>query len=159
MLGIFAIYSYILFAGSCKSVREFGNGVYYNESDSSIYLTVSDCKDTPDSPQFDKQCKLQFSDSFDILAYGEDLAYLYAISHRFDLVDDVESLSEEEGNKLFERAEKKYLNHVDLKKQFVDNAAIFYYVQEDGEKVASLYAYVDGSEFYSDEGEKRRSHN
>ena len=95
-----------------------------------IYLIVSDCKDTPDSPQFDKQCKLQFSDSFDILVYGEDLAYLYAISHGFDLVDDVESLSEEEGNKLFEQAEKEYLNHVDLKKQFVDNAAIFYYLQE-----------------------------
>lgn len=151
---IFMISLYILFTGGCKSVREFGNGVYYNESDSRIYLTVSDCKDTPDSPEFDKQCKLQFSDNFDIFVYEKQLAYLYAAFHSFDLIDDVESLSEEESNKLFEQAEKEYLDHVDLKKQFVDNAATFYYVQEDGEKVASLYAYVDGSDFYLNEGEK-----
>ncbi len=151
---IFVISSCMMFTGGCKSVREFGNGVYYNESDSSIYLTVSDCKDTPDSPEFDKQCKIQFSDNFDISYIKEVKAYTYAMFHWGDSVDDVESLSEEEGNRLFEQAEKEYLNHVDLKKQFVDSADTFYYVQEDGENTASMYAYIDGSDFYDDNREK-----
>ena len=153
-LTMFTLPASMVFSSGCKSVREFGNGVYYNESDSSIYLAVSDCKDTPDSPEFDKQCKLQFSDNFDVSYIEEEKAYVYAMFHWSDSVDDAENLSEEEENKLFEQAEKEYLDHVDLKKQFVDNDATFYYVQEEGENTAVLYAYVDGSDFYDENEEK-----
>ena len=33
----------MLSAGGCKSVREFGNGVYYNEGNSDIKITVTEC--------------------------------------------------------------------------------------------------------------------
>lgn len=141
----------ILFTGGCKSVREFGNGVYYNESNSDIKITITECKDTPENLEYDKECRLQFSDNYDFSAFEKYAAEVAVSQYWSDTSDEREGMSEEECEKLWNEVNEEFLNNLDVKKQLCEKPCSFYYVREDGESTASLYTKIDGTDYLSPE--------